>query len=168
MRVILALALALFLGALGRDRLDDWVDATVPPPLGQETSAKCRRGTAPCCAPSRWPTGAGGWPHPRQGVRAASFAWFGKEPARLTEAEAAQLVALPQASEARRPDRAPGAAREGRDRVLTRMAQAGVLDNDQVYAARREIMPVERPLPGAGPPSGGAAASGYARHPADH
>ena len=39
-----------------------------------------------------------------EGVRAASLAWFGKDPARLTPAQAALLVALPQAPEARRPD----------------------------------------------------------------
>ena len=46
-----------------------------------------------------------------EGVRSASLAWFGKEPTRLTPAEAAFLVALPQAPEARRPDRYPVAAR---------------------------------------------------------
>ncbi|WP_043773453.1 transglycosylase domain-containing protein, partial [Roseivivax isoporae] len=40
-----------------------------------------------------------------EGVRAAALAWFGKEPRRLTPAEAALLVALPQAPAARRPDR---------------------------------------------------------------
>ena len=40
-----------------------------------------------------------------EGVRAASLAWFGKEPKRLTLSEAALLVALPQSPEARRPDR---------------------------------------------------------------
>ena len=39
-----------------------------------------------------------------EGVRAASLMWFGKEPRRLTPAESALLVALPQAPEARRPD----------------------------------------------------------------
>ena len=38
-----------------------------------------------------------------EGVRAASLAYFGKEPTRLTRAEAALLVALPQSPEARRP-----------------------------------------------------------------
>ena len=38
-------------------------------------------------------------------MRAASLAYFGKEPKRLTTAEAALLVALPQSPEARRPDR---------------------------------------------------------------
>ncbi|HEY9011604.1 MAG TPA: transglycosylase domain-containing protein, partial [Devosia sp.] len=40
-----------------------------------------------------------------EGVRAASLAYFGKEPKRLSVAEAALLVALPQSPEARRPDR---------------------------------------------------------------
>ena len=38
-----------------------------------------------------------------EGIRAASFAWFGKEPKRLTIGEAALLVALPQSPERRRP-----------------------------------------------------------------
>ena len=42
-----------------------------------------------------------------EGLRAATLTWFGKEPTRLTPAEAALMVALPQAPEARRPDRAP-------------------------------------------------------------
>ena len=56
-----------------------------------------------------------------EGVRAASLAYFGKEPTRLTVAEAALLVALPQSPEARRPDRDPDAARAARDRVLDRL-----------------------------------------------
>ncbi|MBV6637649.1 MAG: transglycosylase domain-containing protein, partial [Mameliella sp.] len=46
-----------------------------------------------------------------EGLRAASLIWLGKEPARLTPAEAALLVSLPQAPESRRPDRHPEAAR---------------------------------------------------------
>ena len=49
-----------------------------------------------------------------EGVRAASLAYFGKEPTRLTMAEAALLVALPQSPEARRPDRDANAARDAR------------------------------------------------------
>lgn len=64
-----------------------------------------------------------------EGVRAASYTWFGKEPARLTQAEAALLVALPQAPEARRPDRHPEAAKAARARVLSRVqAPEAVLD----------------------------------------
>lgn len=58
---------------------------------------------------------------PVEGVRAASYAWFGKEPKRLTEAEAALLIALPQSPEGRRPDRHPQAARVARARVLARL-----------------------------------------------
>ena len=56
-----------------------------------------------------------------EGVRAASLMWFGKEPARLTQAEAALLIALPQSPESRRPDRHPDRAREARGRVLARL-----------------------------------------------
>ncbi|WP_428696670.1 penicillin-binding protein 1C [Stappia sp.] len=79
-----------------------------------------------------------------EGVRAASLAWFGKEPARLTPAQAALLVALPQSPEARRPDRDPIAARAARDRVLAVMEAQGVLDRETVAAARREPVPTRR------------------------
>ncbi len=46
-----------------------------------------------------------------EGVRAASLAYFGKEPKRLSLAEAALLVALPQSPETRRLDRHPDVAR---------------------------------------------------------
>ena len=83
-----------------------------------------------------------------EGVRAAALAWFGKEPARLTPAEAALLVALPQSPEARRPDRHPAAARAARDRVLARMVRAGVIDRGDYRAALSEPVPRERhPFP---------------------
>lgn len=59
-----------------------------------------------------------------EGVRSAAFVWFGKEPSRLSPAEAALLVALPQSPEYRRPDRYPDAARAARDRVLERVGAA--------------------------------------------
>jgi penicillin-binding protein 1C len=87
-----------------------------------------------------------------EGVRAASLSWFGKEPARLTAAEAALLVALPQSPEARRPDRHPDAAFRARDRVLTRAARAGALPQDEAAAARREPVPDgRRPYPALAP-----------------
>nr|WP_244316673.1 penicillin-binding protein 1C [Pannonibacter sp. XCT-34] len=79
-----------------------------------------------------------------EGVRAASLVWFGKEPRRLTPAEAALLVALPQAPEARRPDRFPEAARRARDRVLDRAVEAGVLSVEDAQAARLDPVPVVR------------------------
>ena len=79
-----------------------------------------------------------------EGLRAASFAWFGKEPKRLSTAEAALLVALPQSPETRRPDRFPEAARRARDRVLARAEAAGVISADDAERARHEAIPHER------------------------
>lgn len=79
-----------------------------------------------------------------EGIRAASLAWFGREPARLTPAQAALLVALPQAPEARRPDRSPDAARLGRARVLDRALTAGLIDAETAYTAGLERLPDHR------------------------
>lgn len=79
-----------------------------------------------------------------EGVRAASLAYFGKEPAHLTPAQAALLVALPQAPEARRPDRFPDAAKAGRDQVLARMAAAKILPERTVREAMAEPVPDAR------------------------
>jgi penicillin-binding protein 1C len=83
-----------------------------------------------------------------EGVRAASLAWFGKEPQRLTLSEAALLVALPQSPEARRPDRHPPTANAARDRVLARMAEAGVIAASEVERASRfEVAARRLPMP---------------------
>ncbi len=79
-----------------------------------------------------------------EGVRAASLAYFGKEPGRLTTAEAALLVALPQSPEARRPDRDPVAATTGRNLVLDRMVSEGVIGAEEAEAAKREPIPTAR------------------------
>lgn len=79
-----------------------------------------------------------------EGVRAASLAYFGKEPQRLSAAEAALLVALPQAPEARRPDRFAEAARRARDRVLARAVAAGVIKPAEAADAVREPVPTRR------------------------
>ncbi len=79
-----------------------------------------------------------------EGVRAATLSWFGKEPRRLTPAEAALLVALPQAPERRRPDRDGLAADAARDRVLERMIRQNVLSADTVRAAQTEPVPTTR------------------------
>lgn len=83
-----------------------------------------------------------------EGVRAGSFAWFGKEPRRLTAAESALLVALPQAPAGRTPDEHPGAARVARDRVLVAAERAGVISNEELLAAVSELLPRDRrPFP---------------------
>ncbi len=73
-----------------------------------------------------------------EGIRAATLGWFGKEPRRLTPAQAALLVALPQSPETRRPDRFPKAARTARNRVLARMTQ---LNADTVRTANAARIP---------------------------
>jgi penicillin-binding protein 1C len=83
-----------------------------------------------------------------EGVRAASFAYFGKEPKRLSLAEAALLVALPQSPETRRLDRYPEAARTARDRVLKRMVEDGRVAREDAERARREPVPrLRKPMP---------------------
>ena len=80
-----------------------------------------------------------------EGVRAASLAY---EPRKLSLAEAALLVALPQSPELRRPDRFPSAARAARDRVLDRAALAGLVARDEIARAKSQPVPHDRkPLP---------------------
>ena len=79
-----------------------------------------------------------------EGIRAASLAYFGKEPLKLSLAEAALLVALPQSPELRRPDRFPVAARDARDRVLDRVLLAGVIPRDECERAKLDPIPRER------------------------
>ncbi len=79
-----------------------------------------------------------------EGVRAASLAYFGKEPKRLTVAEAALLVALPQLPEKRRPDRNLKAAEAARKRVLDRIAVAAVVGDGEAERAEGIAIPARR------------------------
>ena len=79
-----------------------------------------------------------------EGVRAASLAYFGKEPRQLGAAEAALLVAIPQSPERRRPDRASSAAQAARDRVLERGVEHGVIDAPLLAMARSRHAPDRR------------------------
>lgn len=83
-----------------------------------------------------------------EGIRAASLAYFGKEPKRLSIAEAALLVALPQAPETRRPDRFPKAAQSARDKVIDRVFARGVISAAERDFAKQEPVPhMRRPFP---------------------
>ena len=79
-----------------------------------------------------------------EGVRAASLAYFGKEPKRLSIGEAALLVALPQSPEARRPDRDWQAALRARNRVLDRAQEVGVITTAERDRAKGEAVPKSR------------------------
>jgi len=83
-----------------------------------------------------------------EGVRAASWAWFGKPAVQLTPAQSALLVALPQAPERLRPDRFENASKDARNKVLSRMVDHGVLSDvaatdlrEAPFRARRHAMP---------------------------
>lgn len=79
-----------------------------------------------------------------EGIRAATLSYFGKEPRRLTPAEVALLVAIPQSPETRRPDRNPDSAKAARARVLDRAVGTGIIDADQAKAALTEAIPRQR------------------------
>ena len=79
-----------------------------------------------------------------EGIRAASLAYFGKEPRKLSLGEVALLVALPQSPELRRPDRSPDVARAARDRVLDRFAATGLIPADEIALAKSEAVPDAR------------------------
>jgi len=84
-----------------------------------------------------------------EGVRAASYAWFGHAPASLTPAEAALLVALPRRPEALRPDRHPEAAAAARAKVLAAALRAGLIDATMLDggAVPRARLPLPRAAP---------------------
>jgi penicillin-binding protein 1C len=79
-----------------------------------------------------------------EGVRAASLAYLGKEPGRLTAAEAAMLVAIPQSPEARRPDRDRADLLTARNRVLARGLAAGAIPAAEARYAELQRLPASR------------------------
>jgi penicillin-binding protein 1C len=83
-----------------------------------------------------------------EGIRAASIAYLGKEPKRLSLAESALLVALPQSPETRRLDRHPEAARAARNRVLDRMVEEGQVSQEDAAQAKAAPVPrLRKPMP---------------------
>lgn len=79
-----------------------------------------------------------------EGVRAASLVYFGKEPVRLTDAQQALLIALPQAPEARRPDLRAKAAKAARLDVLEKLARVNALDRQKAVEADEAALPTAR------------------------
>jgi penicillin-binding protein 1C len=73
-----------------------------------------------------------------EGVAAASHAYLGKPPDRLSHSEAALLAVLPQAPSRLRPDRHPEAARAARDKVLARLADHRVWPTTVLAEAEAE------------------------------
>ena len=81
-----------------------------------------------------------------EGVRAASLLYFDKEPSRLTDAQQALLIALPQAPEARRPDIRKAGAKTGRSEILMRLVAYGALTEKRAAEADNAMLPDGRSL----------------------
>ncbi len=79
-----------------------------------------------------------------EGVRAASWSWFSREPDRLSDDEIALLIALPQSPEMRRPDRRPEGARAGRAQIAERLFRLGAVDAGRAAEIRAAPLPQER------------------------
>ncbi len=79
-----------------------------------------------------------------EGVKAASLVYFGKEPNRLTDAEQALLIALPQAPEARRPDLKPANAHGARAAILEKWIATNAITSARAAEAREATLPVAR------------------------
>ena len=79
-----------------------------------------------------------------EGIRAASWRYFGREPNRLSDDQIALLIALPQSPEVRRPDLRPEGARAGRDAIVHKLQRLGYLSEARADEARMAIIPGRR------------------------
>ncbi len=83
-----------------------------------------------------------------EGIVAACRFYFDTSPARLTPSRAALLISLPQSPESRRPDLHPLRAQQARNKVLRRLALAGLLNEEAVQVACNRPIPEKRfPVP---------------------
>ncbi|MEQ9314580.1 MAG: penicillin-binding protein 1C [Henriciella sp.] len=76
-----------------------------------------------------------------EGIRAASWRYFGREPDRLSDDQIALLIALPQSPEVRRPDLRPKGADAGRRAIVSKLERLGYLDAARAEEARTSNMP---------------------------
>ncbi|MFN7054394.1 penicillin-binding protein 1C [Hyphomonas sp.] len=79
-----------------------------------------------------------------EGVRAATWSYFGREADRLSTDEIALLIALPQSPEARRPDRRPEAAARARNWVAEKLARYGVFAEADIAEVASVSVPARR------------------------
>ncbi|GAB5458382.1 MAG: penicillin-binding protein 1C [Henriciella sp.] len=79
-----------------------------------------------------------------EGIRAASWRYFGREPDRLSDDQIALLIALPQSPEVRRPDLRPEGALAGRSRIVSKLARHGFLDERRAEEAQAADLPTSR------------------------
>lgn len=79
-----------------------------------------------------------------EGIRAASWRYFGREPDRLSDDQIALLIALPQSPEVRRPDLRPEGARAGRDSIVAKLERLDFLPETRANEARAADIPGRR------------------------
>jgi penicillin-binding protein 1C len=79
-----------------------------------------------------------------EGVAAAAWLYFGKEPSQLSFGEAALLTALPNSPTLLRPDLYPKRARKARNKVLAIVYRRGLLTKDEYQEALAETVPAAR------------------------
>jgi penicillin-binding protein 1C len=79
-----------------------------------------------------------------EGIGAASFFYFAKEPCRLSLGEIALLTTLPRSPNRYDPFRDPHAARHARDRVLAQLHDRGAFTEREIHEARRQQLPGAR------------------------
>jgi penicillin-binding protein 1A len=79
------------------------------------------------------------------GVEAAARTYFNKPASQLSISEAATIAGLPQAPSAYNPREHPDRAQRRRDRVLEKMAEAGVITADQAERAKAEPLVLPPP-----------------------
>lgn len=82
-----------------------------------------------------------------EGVRAASRAYFGRDPKALSDAEMALLIALPQAPEARRPDRRAKTATAARNKIVDAFAAGGFISAQLAAEAKTAALPQRAAFP---------------------
>ncbi len=82
-----------------------------------------------------------------EGVGAAAWFYFGKEPDQLSLGEIALLTALPRSPGRYDPTVHPETARKARDRVLGPFADRGVFPRREIAEARRQPVPRSRRRP---------------------
>ena len=79
-----------------------------------------------------------------EGIRAASWRYFGRAPDRLSDDQIALLIALPQSPEVRRPDLRPEGARLGRDEIVAKLERLGYFPEHRADEARAAYIPGRR------------------------
>ena len=85
-----------------------------------------------------------------EGLRAASWAYYGREPDRLTDEQIALLLALPQSPEVRRPDLRPEMARSARRLLLDRMTELELITSQRADEADALPLPGRNAFPAHG------------------